>query len=292
MIGIHTGKHAVLSAILLGVLFLLFPTGIRTAAFRSLRLCAEKLIPALFPFLVLTALYRKASPFPSRRPLLAVPLIGMIAGAPVGAELTGNCFRSGAIGKKTASTLLFLSDTLSPAFLVLAVGEGMLGDRGLGWRLFFAQGIAALLIGGVFFLNGREKPDAGQPVPALPAAGEFRLLPAVSSSVSEGAFSMLRIVGAVVFFGAVSGLPLPSGKASVILAALTEVTGGCAACASLGGEAGLLFTAAAVGFSGLSVAAQVGFSADGIPMGRYFLGKCLSALLTPMIFAIFLHFPR
>ena len=290
MIGIHTGKRAVLSAVLLGILFLLFPSEIRAAAVRSLRLCGEKLIPALFPFLVLTALYRKASPFPTKNPLLAVPLFGMIAGAPVGAELTGNLFRSGAIGKNTASVLLFLSDTLSPAFLVLAVGEGMLGDRLLGWKLFFAQGIAALLIGGIFFLTGEKKTEPGQTVPALPVPEDFRILPAISSSISEGAGAMLRISGAVVFFGAVSGLPLPSPKAAAVLAALTEVTGGCAACAALGGETGLLLTAAAVGFSGLSVAAQVGFSAEGIPMGRFFLGKILSAFLTPMIFTIFLHF--
>ncbi|MCQ2425147.1 MAG: hypothetical protein MJ070_03295 [Lachnospiraceae bacterium] len=301
---IHTGKRAVTTVLLTvavpGVLFLLFPSETRAAAQTSLRLCGEKLIPALFPFLVLTALYRRISPAPPRKPLLTVPLVGMLAGAPVGAELVGGLYRSGAIGRRTASSLLFLADTPSPAFLVLAVGEGMLGNRGLGWKLFFADTLAAFLIGGALLLTG-GKPE--KKAPAAPPGGDdpprgpeappdLRLLPAISASVTDAALAMLRISGAVVFFGTVSGLPLPSATGKALLAAFTELTGGCAACAALGGETGLLLTAAAVGFSGLSVAAQVGFSANGVPMGRYFLGKALSALLTPMIFAIFLHFPR
>ena len=304
MIVIHTGKRAVTTVLLTvavpGVLFLLFPSETRAAALTSLRLCGEKLIPALFPFLVLTALYRRISPAPPRKPLLTVPLVGMLAGAPVGAELVGGLYRTGAIGRRAASSLLFLADTPSPAFLVLAVGEGMLGNRGLGWKLFFADTLAALLIGGALLLTG-GKPE--KKAPAAPPGGDnrprgpeappdLRLLPAVSASVADAALAMLRISGAVVFFGTVSGLPLPSATGKALLAAFTELTGGCAACAALGGETGLLLTAAAVGFSGLSVAAQVGFSANGVPMGRYFLGKALSALLTPMIFAIFLHFPR
>ena len=312
MIVIHTGKRAVLTVLLSaavpGVLFLIFPSEIRAAALTALRLCGEKLIPALFPFLVLTALWRKASPAPPRRPLLTVPLVGMLAGAPVGAELTGGLYRSGAIGKRTASSLLFLADTPSPAFLVLAVGEGMLGDRGIGWKLFFANTLAAFLIGGAFFLAGgkqkKTKKDVSEPATvftlpnreAAPRRQEatpapFRLLPAISASIAEGALAMLKISGAVVFFGTLSGLPVPSAVGKAILAMLTEITGGCAACAAFGGEPGLLLTAAAIGFSGLSVAAQVGLSAEGIPMGRYFLGKVLSAFLTPMIFGIFLHFP-
>ena len=311
MIVIHTGKRAVPTVLLAvavpGVLFLLFPSETRAAALASLRLCGEKLIPALFPFLVLTALYRRISPAPPRRPLLTVPLVGMLAGAPVGAELVGGLYRAGAIGRKAASSLLFLADTPSPAFLVLAVGEGMLGNRVLGWKLFFADALAAFLIGGALLLTG-GKPEKKAPAsrrdgddrprapgkaepPQREAPPDLRLLPAVSASVAEAALAMLRISGAVVFFGTVSGLPIPSATGKALLAAFTELTGGCAACAALGGETGLLLTAAAVGFSGLSVAAQVGFSADGVPMGRYFLGKALSSLLTPMVFAIFLHFP-
>ena len=300
MIVIHTGKRAVpfllLPAVAVpGILFLLFPSATRAAALASLRLCGEKLIPALFPFLVLTALYRKVCPVPPRKPLLTVPLVGMTAGAPVGADLVGGLYRAGAIGRKTASSLLFLCNTPSPAFLVLAVGEGMLGNRVLGWWLFFANVLASVLIGGVLFLTGGKSKKAEKkapvPVPSSPVPEPVRFLPAVSASVAEGALAMLRISGAVVFFGTLSGLPISSPLGKALLAALTEITGGCAACAALGGEKGLLLTAAAVGFSGLSVAAQVGFSADGVPMGRYFLGKVLSALLTPMVFAIFLHFP-
>ena len=283
MIVIHTGKRAVpfllLPAVAVpGILFLLFPSATRAAALASLRLCGEKLIPALFPFLVLTALYRKVCPVPPRKPLLTVPLVGMTAGAPVGADLVGGLYRAGAIGRKTASSLLFLCNTPSPAFLVLAVGEGMLGNRVLGWWLFFANVLASVLIGGVLFLTGGKSKKAEKkapvPVPSSPVPEPVRFLPAVSASVAEGALAMLRISGAVVFFGTLSGLPIssPLGGADR-------------------GEKGLLLTAAAVGFSGLSVAAQVGFSADGVPMGRYFLGKVLSALLTPMVFAIFLHFP-
>lgn len=303
MIVIHTGKRAVPTVLLAvavpGVLFLLFPSETRAAAQTSLRLCGEKLIPALFPFLVLTALYRRISSAPPRKPLLTVPLVGMLAGAPVGAELVGGLYRSGAIGRKAASSLLFLADTPSPAFLVLAVGEGMFGNRGLGWKLFFADTLAAFLIGGALLLTGGKSekkapaaPPGGDDRPRGPEAPpDLRLLPAISASVADAALAMLRISGAVVFFGTVSGLPLPSATGKALLAAFTELTGGCAACAALGGDKGLLLTAAAVGFSGLSVAAQVGFSSNGVPMGRYFLGKVLSALLTPMIFAIFLHFP-
>ncbi len=279
---------------LLTVLFLCRPNVVSAGAVAGLSVCANALIPALFPFLCMTPLFSDALsrilPRGNRRALLTgVFLIGMTAGFPAGTVLLCAFVQRGALDRTTAARLLGITTTASPAFLIGYVGNSLFHSTALGVLLWL---IPTVLSGFRFLMILRTLPktDIATP-PSLNA-------PTLASSVREAVVNVLSLSGFVVFFSVIRAFVatvLPALPATV-LGGFLEMTGGIATLADLYECGGISdVTAACLGcamlsFGGVCVGMQVaGFAnAEQIPMHCYFRQKMITALLSTVILFVLL----
>ncbi len=154
----------------LGLLALLFaaacvlvrPAAAANGVLRGLGLCYQTVIPALFPFLVLSRLILE-SPAAKWLGLLLRPytrligvrgekapaalLCGLLGGFACGAQSVDALYRADELERDEAARLLVCAIGSGPGFIVGGVGALMLGRAGAGWLLLAAQVGASLLCG-------------------------------------------------------------------------------------------------------------------------------------------------
>lgn len=274
----------------------------------GLSLCGQVVIPSLFPFMTAALflsksglsdlagrLLRPAAPLLFKLPAAAGGsiLLSFIAGYPVGARLVRGLYESGQVDESQANTLLAFTVNAGPAFVVTAVGQGMLHNRQAGWLLLAVHILASLLLGCIIgHIDGRGRPGRAL-MQAPPSPRRPGPIPAFVEAVSDASLSMLQICGWVVLFSVVLALlqacGLPAGLVT-LLAGLSEVTTGAAAAAS---PAALPLLAALLGWAGLSVQFQVLSSLGSLrpKYGRFFAARAahglLSALLTRLLIPLF-----
>mgnify|MGYP000949439194 FL=1 len=105
----------------------------------GLALCGGSVIPALFPFLVVSRLFvatgsaaalgRLLAPLTRRVLGVSGPggtavLLGLLGGYPVGAQTAGELVRTGAVSRQEGQRLLLFCNNCGPAFAL-----GVAGDR-------------------------------------------------------------------------------------------------------------------------------------------------------------------
>ncbi len=261
---VQSSKHLAFAVPLMGLLmayFLLFGKQAGMGASRGLSLVAGRLIPALFPFLVLAGLAGQkpvlnwlAKPFGFLGKLFFLPkeagaifIISLLGGYPVGALLVANSVQTGLLTKQQAARLLCSCVHAAPSFLVGFLG-GQLGVPLFGWGMVVVQGGLSLLCGVVLGVFARTE-KKNQPLfhtpmpPNLPlqrqsnaAQGQgtntknapFSLLQNMIPAIGVASQSMLMISGCVVFFSALVAplLPILPAFWGAFTAALTEISGG------------------------------------------------------------------
>ncbi len=285
---------------------------------RGLRLCAKTVIPALFPFMVIselivsggigTAVFRPIAPLFQK--LFRIPeagccavLLGMLCGFPVGAKCAMTALDQGKLTRAEAERVLTFSNNPSSAFLINAVGISLWGSRKFGATLYIVVLVSQILTG-ILFAHLPQKqtlPDETAP-PAQPqnrrtGAGFF------TDAVRSACFSMLLVCAYVIFFSALVGtlnllldaMKLPAlAKASVFC--IFELSGGMSAASSLPVPlTAALLCAFAAGWSGLSVHCQILSVCDGrgLRFRSYFLAKLLQSGLCVLLFGAVLYvFPN
>ena len=160
--------------------------------------------------------------------------------------------RTGQLTSRQASALLPACVCSGPSFVILTVGEQMLGSRALGVRLFAAQLLAGYLTAALLC---RMQGGAGQ---CLPARAEDIQLPTLDAVVAQAAVTYLKLCGFVLYFrllAAGCGALLPQPWAA-LPAMLLEVCSGCDQAARTGLWASTL-CCAALSVQGVSVLLQV-----------------------------------
>ncbi|MCI2047612.1 MAG: hypothetical protein LKJ90_07850 [Faecalibacterium sp.] len=154
-----SGRGALLALALLTA-FLAFaqPDACREGAVQALTLCGRSLLPALFPFLIVSSLIVDTGASASLgillRPvarLLGLPdaaggvlLIGLTGGFAPAAAAAGGLYRRGELNAVETARLLPACICSGPSFVILAVGSAMLGSEMLGALLFLCQAAACL----------------------------------------------------------------------------------------------------------------------------------------------------
>ena len=262
-------RRGVLLALAGYTAFLVFaaPQRCADALQAGLRLCGGPLLVSLFPFLIVSALaagcgagqrlgfvFRPAARLMGIRAKGAggVLLIGALGGFAPAAVAASEAVRTGQLTSRQASALLPACVCSGPSFVILTVGEQMLGSRALGVRLFAAQLLAGYLTAALLC---RMQGGAGQ---CLPAKAEDIPLPALDAVVAQAAVTYLKLCGFVLYFrllaaGAETLLPKPW---TVLPAMLLEVCSGCD-CASRTGLWASTLCCAALSVQGASVLLQV-----------------------------------
>ncbi len=262
------------------------------AAQAGLETCLRTVIPALFPFLVMTNLLLRVelppiireslgaafeALFNIRKAALPAFLAGLVGGYPLGAEAAAECRRLGRCSGEEAERLAIIANNCSPGFLFGLVSRKLPGGGECVLILLLLQWLISSFLGVV--LGAGHRPS----IVAADKGDAFKLSfsSMFSTAVRSGGRSVLCICAYVVFFSVFTAF-LPD---SAFLKGVVELTGGILALPS--GPRSEIQAACLVGFGGLSVACQVLSSLEGtdIPTGRYLPLRLLHGLL--MAFGMF-----
>lgn len=255
---------------------------------RGLTLCARSVIPALFPYFVVSGLFislgfadgvgRRLEPLTRR--LFGVGgagasafFLGLLGGYPVGGRTVGQLYRAGRLSKDEAERLLAFCNNAGPSFILGIVGVGCFGSLRTGFYLYLVHAFSAVLVGILF---RKKAPVSGQKVRY---SATFEPTAAFVRAVGEAAEGMVRLCGFVVFFLVILALITDlTGLNHPVLLGLAELTTGVTALEGRPGD--LVWAAALLGWGGLSVHGQTAavLSDTDLGLSRYFLGKILQAI--------------
>lgn len=289
----------------LTVILILDGGNARNAVLASLKLSATAVIPAILPCAVLAGVMTGMTDTSRRSRGLEgvtrfffdlpseaiIPIaLGFLCGFPVGAKSVGELYLRGAVSKDEAERLICFCNLPSPAFVINAVGVGMLGSKVCGIALFAILLTLSLVAGILLSLPGRRQRNRGTvPNVCLQTAEDKKSLRLVlTDSVSSAASAMLRLCVYSAFFASLTALadPLVSilpPAVGAAVAALLELSGGCAASAETG-AASLPLTAFALGWTGLAVHCQImSVSPRELSLGKYFATSAIRGLTAFLI---------
>lgn len=271
--------------------------GVRTA----LRLCAETVVPTLFPFMILSDLIGEAISAlgngrdrrEARKGRSLVPLIpfllGALCGFPLGIRALSDLYRRGEITKEEGEHLVTFVNNTGPAFVIAGVGGRLFFSVRLGILFYLSQILAALLCALLFYR--RKSAESFFRKDAYTEEREpFNLIRTVKSS----ALSALYITALTATFSALAALTSVFCKNSCLLGifhAFLEVGGATLHASSMIAEAPLtasLLAVFSVSFGGFSVYMQsLLFLKDTpFPPRRYLLAKLLQGGFAILIFLL------
>ena len=278
----------------------------------GIELSVNKLIPSLFPFMVISELIVSTNACAILTRIFAKPfskifgisgegvlpfLLGMLFGFPIGIKSAITLYENGRIDKSELSRLSLFCSIPSPAFFISAVGEGLFGSAIFGVVLYFIAFLGSVLIG-IFcrsaFADQRGAYYTSKKQGSSVSGSGF------VSAVTSSAVSLISVSAFVVFFSMVSEvlkyffeLTSFSKTFTVCTLGLLEMTGGAALASSLGKE-GAPIAAAILGFSGISVLCQFVSICKGhrLPIFSYVLSKLfLAGFEFILSFAVLKLFP-
>ena len=276
---------------LLGVmaLLLLCSADAAQAVRDALALCAQSVIPALFPFFVVSSLFIDLgcaavlgrSLAPIMRRLFGVSgaggtafLLGIIGGYPVGGRTAGELYRSGQCEREECERLLAFCNNAGPSFILGIAGLGCFGSVRVGAWLYLIHVGAAVMVGLLFRSTSRQM---GRPEKTETP----RWADALIEAVRGGAMSMVNICAFVVFFLVILRLfSRFTGIQHGAILGIVEMTNGILRLAN--DRRGFIWAAGLLGWGGLSVHCQTAavLSGSGLSLKRYFIGKALQAVIS------------
>lgn len=265
------------------------------------------------------------------RPLFRLPgvggfavAMGLTAGYPLGAKITGELARSKSLTQVEAERLASFANTAGPLFLVGAVGVGMFGRPELGVTLLIAHLAGAVFVGFCMRLHrGAESPRVkvegsyfGRALNALDTARKSDGRPfgtLFGDSIKNTFQSMLFIGGCIMMFsvlvqvigatgilsplktvlgGALRLVGLDASLATAVLGGFFETTLGAQTASQSGASLGAQATVASlvIGWSGLSVHMQVAAMLTGtkVRFKPYLYARLLHGLFAAMVTALLL----
>ena len=264
----------------------------------GIQLCAQVLIPSLFPFFLVSCLLTDAlanKPIPLLRPverLCRIPagsgcllLTGLLGGYPAGAQSVGLAYRTGRICRTDGERMLSFCSNAGPAFLFGMVAPFF--DNPLHLWLLWAVHILSALLAGFLIPGGGTQFSPASGSPGITAV----------QAMDKSIRSMASVCGWVILFRMVLGLAEPaltsftSEEFRIALSGMLELSNGCIRLDGIH-RTGLRFFLASgmLSFGGVCVAMQTGSVCGGLSMRRYIPGKllqmgisfALSGLLQPL----------
>lgn len=317
------GLLPLFAALCVMILMLLCSQEAVEGAKRGLGLCANMIIPSLFPFFVLSFLLNDLGlpAFlgrlfePVMKSLFGVSgagasafIIGISGGYPLGASCIADLVRRGDITTEDGSRLLTFCNNSGPAFIIGAAGVGIFHSSTAGLGLYAVHILSAFITG--LFLSGRRCTASHSPQVWFAGTSLSQSLP---DAIKRAALQMLTVCGFVVFFSVLTGLLDALGVFSAIYGRVAAYTGyelrltrsfltgilelGCGIGAMEGAALtplNLAVCAFLIGFGGISVAMQTASVLSGtkIKVSRHIAGRlmngCISAFIVYTIASILL----
>ena len=254
------------------------PQTYAAACTQGIALWANCVLPALFPFMVITLILIRTggteamgAPFGPLFKKLNLPkaaaglfFMSAVSGYPAGSRMLAEFYGGGRLTKDAAGRLAPLCSTSGPMFILGSVG-GML--EGGGAALLAAHLASVAATGLALCAAKRSKPGLNKTVNPT-AAGQGDVLydcfyGAVTAVVLAGGFicffnvlcTALENIGFFMLPEAALE-PLLGGAAAGVCRGLIEATGGCARVIECGGRLALPITGFLITFGGLSIILQ------------------------------------
>ncbi len=272
----------------------------------GISLCLGTVIPAVFPFMIISSLITVSGSSSDigrffEKPLRAIfgananeacaISLGLLCGYPVGALSASEMFDRGEISKDEFEHLLTFINVPSAPFVISGVGMSMLSSKKMGLAIYTSIILSAMIVGFILRPWNKSKIKISKfnfPRPRLPFSQ------VIIESISKAAKNMLLICACVISFSALSGvlcsvLPI-SDISKAILSGFFEVSSG-AKNASIAAHAPLL-CASICAWSGLSVHFQIisACRGRGISFIPFFISKAVQAAIAPFILFIYISF--
>lgn len=328
-----------LAVVFLTLSLVVYPKDAFEASVHGMKIFWDIVFPSLLPFFVLSEIMLGMGVVhfigvlfePLMRPLFSVPgegafalSMGLAAGYPMDAVITGKFRRANLCTRVEGERLLAFTNTADPLFMFGAVAVGMFGMPWLGATLAIAHYLSSFAVGLVFKLHG-----AGVPGTAEVKTGKGNILmraleamyrarrednrsfgKLMGDAVSDSVKTLLMIGGFIMTFSVlikvitVAGwaplisLPLQAlfgllgidqSLVSAALQGIFEIDLGAVAAsqASAPFAQKVMIASAIIAWSGLSVHGQVASVLTGtdIRMGPYFVARLIHAVMAAVITA-------
>lgn len=266
----------------------------------GMSLAVRCVVPSSFPFMIISDLYVsyghpekiKSVEWLAYR-LLGLPasaigalICGNVGGFPIGAKITGDLYREGAIDRESAERLVALSANPSSAFIVGAVGLGMYRDETIGVILLLSVYLSSLTCG---FLTKQKHNNTLYSDNIMWQNYNF------VASVKNAGISSVSVISFVSLFSVIVGLIkkyVKIGSVVYPLIAILEVTNA----AKIFADSSLFPTVLSVslvafslGFGGLSVLMQnaVFIEGTGLKMKKYTVIKLMQGVISAALATLF-----
>ena len=283
----------------------------------GLNLCVNTMIPSLFPFMVVADLIVRSGvgeqlsrPFHKVMHLLfdvgesgsCALLLGWFCGFPIGSRVARNYYECGKLSLPELRHLICFCNIPSTAFAVGAVGAAIFSSRRIGWFLFLASLLSAMVTGILFrwILPGRtpikhmasNHTSQNSLIENKTCMRLFRGgigFSSLSDSLRSATQSILQICATVLLFSALTGcliplfehFPISQTAESLVLGGFEMTTGICRASAVSNTRVALYLCAAIMGWAGMSVHCQILSLCDRvqISLGWFWLSRGIQSLL-------------
>ena len=254
-------------------------------------MCASAVIPAIFPFLVLSnylvgALSGRAIPIlrPLRRLLRisdgaeSIFLTGLLGGYPTGAQAVHTAWSAGWLSTCNANRMLAFCSNAGPAF-IFGILSNQFPQYWMLWLLWGIHIISAIIVS--FFIPTKQQ-SACVRADATPVT--------FVQSLRKSVITMACICGWIVLFRVLMAFldrwvlwALPS-EWGVGLLGLLELTNGCCSLKAIS-SVGLRFIICSVmlAFGGLCVAMQTASVIGRLNMRYYLFGKTMQAMISLLL---------
>ncbi len=301
------------------VFMLISPKDSIDACFKGVCVWATTLLPALFPFFFLTKLLAESGVVerlgnwlaPVTKRLYNAPgvsgyvwAMGIISGYPVGAKLTSDLYKNGAISKGQACRITAFTSTSGPLFIVGSVGVGMFLNQKVGLIMLLSHILGATLNGILYRNYGLKENINLSPNIASRTSDnmlEDCMLNAIKSVLIVGGyvcffFMIITIINNFGLFTPINLtlskiLRLPYSSISAVTNGIIEVTRGCLDLSTLGLSLKSLTVlgTALISFGGISIFMQAltFLKSFGISTPFYFLIKITQTIISVIIALIF-----
>lgn len=276
------------AAFLLLAIILLEPQSAVNGAQKAMYMWAHSVAPALFPFLALMPVLTGPDACAAYRRLFskimgklfslpgqAAPavIIGMISGSPGGAYAVRRIAAQGGMSRADACRVALSVCGVSPAYLILGVGQGLYGSAKMGVQLALIQ--ASVQIAMLILLRGSFT--------GRNAGVSYMIENNLPNPMRAAVESILCVCGYMVLFSSTAAatarwIGKDAGRCLLLVA---DLPSGLAELSKWNIRSNIFMLGGAIGFGGLCIAAQNMdiLKTIGVNTGEYLAAKMISAAL-------------
>lgn len=252
----------VLIAIIIIILIIIAPEICINGAQKGLLICGNVIIPSLFPFAACVLFIMKTNIlskikiikpiakklFNQTEEMFCVMLFSMVGGYPIGARLINQLYADEKIDTKTAHVMQCYCVNAGPAFVLVAVGSGILNSKLLGMLLLTSHLLSSIFIALICskFLKNNNISKAKIRI--------ISLSDCFVEGVADAASSTLSICAYVILFSVINSYLSAASDAFPLLKFVSSL---CEVTSSVANTRNIYIISFLLGFSGIAILFQV-----------------------------------